>query len=176
MDNNIMIDLETLGTSPGSVIVTIGAVRFDRNGLKDEFYARIDAKSSVDCGLRLDVSTVMWWLQQGDEARKSLVQPGQPLKEVLQSFANWSSEPDTLWGNGASFDNSLLAEAYRLSGVPQPWKFWNDRCYRTLKGIFPEVPFQRTGTHHDALDDAKSQALHLLEILKAHPDISVANS
>lgn len=168
-----MIDLETLGVRPGSAILTIGAVRFNSTGLKDEFYARIDAKSCVDCGLQIDVSTVMWWLQQGDEARKALVQPGRLLKDVLQDFASWSAEPDTLWGNGASFDNSLLSEAYLLSGIPQPWKFWNDRCYRTLKGVFPEVPFQRTGTHHNALDDAKSQALHLIEILKANPNLSL---
>jgi hypothetical protein len=34
--------------------------------------------------------------------------------------------------------------------------------------MFPNVPMERSGTHHNALDDAISQAKHLIEISKAH--------
>jgi exodeoxyribonuclease VIII len=44
------------------------------------------------------------------------------------------------------------------------WEFWKDRCYRTIKNCYPDVPFDRRGTHHNALDDARSQALHLIAI------------
>ncbi|MHB0978446.1 MAG: 3'-5' exoribonuclease domain-containing protein [Minisyncoccota bacterium] len=56
--------------------------------------------------------------------------------------------------------------AYHALDMKQPWKFWNNRCYRTLKNMFPEVPFVRIGIAHDALDDAKSQAEHAVAILK----------
>lgn len=46
-----------------------------------------------------------------------------------------------------------------------PWKFWNDRCYRTVSAGFPRR--QQTGTHHNALDDAISQTKHLLAYLPA---------
>ena len=29
----------------------------------------------------------------------------------------------------------------------------------------------RVGTHHNALDDAKSQALHAIELFKLHPSL-----
>jgi inhibitor of KinA sporulation pathway (predicted exonuclease) len=31
----------------------------------------------------------------------------------------------------------------------------------------PSIKLERVGTHHNALDDAKSQALHLMKILEA---------
>ena len=36
--NRVMIDLETLGTKPGSVILSIGAVRFDNRQLTDALH------------------------------------------------------------------------------------------------------------------------------------------
>ena len=68
--SRIMVDLETLGTAPGSVILSIGAVRFDvEKGLLDEFYVNIDVESSQRLGLTIDGDTVMWWLKQSDAAR-----------------------------------------------------------------------------------------------------------
>jgi len=70
-----------------------------------------------------------------------------------------------VWGNGAAFDNVILASAYRQANITQPWLFWNDRCYRTVKALSPAVTMQRNGTHHNALDDAESQARHLIDML-----------
>lgn len=49
-----------------------------------------------------------------------------------------------------------------------PWPHWNDRCYRTLKAMRPDVKMERTGTHHNAVDDATSQARHALALLAAN--------
>ncbi len=42
-----------------------------------------------------------------------------------------------------------------------PRKYANDRCYRTMKTPHPEVPIERTGTHHKALD----QSFHLVRMM-----------
>lgn len=70
-----------------------------------------------------------------------------------------------VWGNGAAFDNVILASAYRRVTAGTPWQYWNDRCYRTVKALHPDVPMQRTGDHHNALDDAISQAHQLIAML-----------
>ena len=161
-----MLDLETLGNKPGSVIVAIGAVKFGNGGIIDSFYVRVDAESCVAAGLKLDVSTVLWWLTQSDAARLEITKPGQLLTAVLICFAEWVGDKDAeVWGSGAAFDNALLAAAYDATGTPRPWKFSNDRCYRTVKNLYPDVPLARAGTHHNALDDAESQARHLMLIL-----------
>lgn len=160
-----MLDLETLGTKPGSVIVAIGAVKFGQGKILQTFYERVDAESCVDCGLKIDASTVMWWLKQSEEARMEICKDGEPLSMVLDMFGDWLGGQDTeIWGNGANFDNNLLAAAYDITGIPLPWKFSNDRCYRTVKNLHPEILIPRTGTHHNALDDATSQAMHLMDI------------
>lgn len=167
---NVMIDLETLGTSPDSVILAIGAVKFNGLTIVDEFYEVIDPQSCIDAGLKVDVSTVMWWMQQGEEARSAFKRPGYPLVNTLAGFTAWLGADDKghkVWGNGADFDNAMLQMAYKKAGQMQPWKFWDNRCYRTMKALRPDIKMQRVGTHHNALDDAKDQALHLIEILKA---------
>lgn len=167
MKTQVMLDLETFGNKPGSVIVSIGAVKFGGGEILDSFYERIDARSCVELGLNMDASTVLWWLNQNDAARKEITQPGNKLSEVLLRFSSWTNDPDVeIWGNGASFDNVLLSAAYDHARLPRPWKYSNDRCYRTIKNLYPEVALIRDGTHHNALDDAKSQATHLMNIIK----------
>lgn len=176
MNTKIMVDIETLGVRPGSVILSIGAVKFDRHGVHDSFYQVITPKSCTDVGLKIDIDTVMWWFNQSPEAQKALLaEPRYSIGETLTAFSRWllggdgsHNWPDAddieLWGNGANFDNVLLAAAYDACGLDRPWKFYNDRCYRTLKALHPDVPMARSGTHHNALDDARSQALHLISL------------
>jgi DNA polymerase III epsilon subunit-like protein len=167
MITRVMLDLETFGTRPGSAIVSIGAVKFGDGKIIGEFYQRIDLKSCVDCGLVIDPDTVLWWLKQSDEARLELTLPSQHIAAVLQQFAIWIGPVETeVWGNGAAFDNALLAEAYHALQLRMPWRYSKDRCYRTLKNLHPEIVMERNGTHHHALDDARSQAHHLMRILK----------
>ena len=167
MPERIMLDIETLGNSPGSVIVSLGAVKFGGGEIRDTFYRRIDAESCVRQGLRMDVSTVLWWMKQGDAARAELNKPAEDLANVLLAFSQWLDPRNEaeIWGNGATFDNVLLAEAYAACRIRRPWKFSNDRCYRTVKALHPHVELTRQGTHHNALDDAASQAKHLMLML-----------
>lgn len=164
-----MVDLETLGNGSHAVIISIGAVEFDPDtGLIGRgFYETVDPQSCVDAGLKMDASTVMWWMQQDAAARAAFDRPGRHLNAVLLDFAIWFPEGADLWGNGATFDNVILGNAYRAVSFNRPWKFSNDRCYRTLKNLRPDIELVRTGTHHNALDDAKTQAQHAVRILQA---------
>lgn len=167
---DIMLDLETLGNGPLAAIRAIGAVSFDLQGIDNDcvFYVKVDLESCIAAGMQMDPATVLWWLGQGDEARAEMIRDkGLPLAEALDYFdAFVAGRAVRVWGNGAAFDNVILASAYRLLGRPAPWKFYNDRCYRTVKAMNPDVKLPRSGTHHNALDDAKSQAAHLIEMLR----------
>lgn len=169
--NNVMLDLETMGTRPGSVIVSVGAIEFDPQSarLGRTFYQTCSIASAVDVGLAMDPETVTWWLQQSDNARAELTKAKGDLKSVLAAFKHWLGQCPAdvrMWGNGSDFDNALLAEAYRIIGEPVCWKFWNNRCYRTMKSLHPNVKLEREGTHHNALDDAIYQAKHLQMIMR----------
>jgi len=164
---NVMLDIETLGTAPGSVITSIGAVKFGNGKILDRFFIRIDLQSCLTAGLKMDAETVLWWLRQPEASRGMLTLPGIPLGSALLDFRQWVSDPKAeIWGNGATFDNVLLAGAYNAATITRPWSNFGDRCYRTVKNAHRDLPIDsfRIGTHHNAVDDAESQALHLMAI------------
>lgn len=170
--DQVMLDLETMGTGPSAAIVAIGAVAFSLEAegcMGDTFYRTVDLDSAVRCGGQIDAGTVTWWMKQSDQARAALAVNPVHITQALSEFAEWvtfrkRAGSVKLWGNGAAFDNVILASAYRNAGLSVPWEHWDDRCYRTIKALHPSLKMQRTGTHHNALDDAVSQARHLLAI------------
>lgn len=167
--NNIMVDLETLDTVPTALILSIGAVAFtDTGAVLEAFEAVIDLQSCVDAGLTISSDTVNWWLNQSPDAQKVFTQDSIPLGDALMKFGQWVHKFDhktvKMWGNGASFDNAILANGYRAMSTPLPWMFYNDRCYRTLKAQQPHIRCERTGVYHNALDDAKTQMNHLFKL------------
>lgn len=168
---HVMIDIETLGTNPSAPVVSIGAVCFDKNGLiGPEFYAECSIESAVK-GAKLNMSTIVWWLKQADAPRLKLANASGTSNEMWQAFVAWfPNRVEGVWGNGATFDNVLVREALKREKIKCPWQFWSDRCYRTVKSMYPKVEMERVGDHHNALDDAKSQACHLIKINDQHGD------
>lgn len=169
---DVAIDLETMSTRPDAAVIGIGAVEFSLPEMKlgARFYAAIDLDSCQAAGLRLDASTVTWWMKQSDTARSALTRNTKPLAEVLDEFHAFligcgPTNEIKVWGNGPSFDNAILANAHAAIGKPLPWKYWNDRCVRTVLAMFPNIEKPpRQGTHHNALDDAIYQAETLIHI------------
>ena len=170
---DVMLDLETWGTGPHAVIISIGAVKFDLTTKPADwprFLVNIDPASAVTKGQQMDVDTLLWWMHADrTHAREAFLAAEKvDLEDALDGFSMWLGSHDfKVWGNGASFDNVLLNTAYKLCGLVAPWKLWNDRCYRTIKNIAPQVLLTRVGTYHNALDDAVSQAEHMTRIYRA---------
>lgn len=169
---NIMIDLETLGTAPGSVILSIGAVEFDETGTGRTFYSRLNPEMQVQkFGMKIDAATVVWWMRQSDEARgefsSSLGEnsPWRAVTEFSQFFRATGAE--YVWGNGPSFDCCNLSALFRAVGKEAPWRFYNERCFRTLYFLAPnpQRPAHRVGTAHNALHDARAQAIAAADML-----------
>lgn len=159
--SDVMIDTETLGTQPGSAILSIGAVMFGMDGLGDQFYAPIQLGSCADVGLAIDPATVEWWMRQSDEARAAAFPTNAaPIWFVLVDFSMWfvARGAKYPWCHGAGFDVPLLDAAFKACGMKSPWEFWNTRDTRTLYDLAGVKVDRRGGTHHHALDDAINQA------------------
>lgn len=174
---DVMHDLETLGQTPGFIILSIGAVAFNEMELGEEFYAVVRRRTCEEVFLREEEATKDWWSKQSPEAKRilELVEDDSvavPLRDALSDFNDFlarhgGKRSARLWGNGGDFDNAGMSCAYDATGIKPGWSFWNNRCYRTLKNQVPRIKLAREGTYHNALDDAKSQARHLQEILAA---------
>lgn len=172
---DVMVDLETLGTVPGCVVLSIGAVAFDPSSgqLGEEFYCVISTESCKASGLETNQDTIDWWSKQSDQAREVLAhadEGGLTLEEAMTKFTQYLEgfgiKQVRVWGNGSDFDNAILACCYQAVGQTPPWVPWNNRCYRTLKNMVKGPRLKREGTYHNALDDAKTQANHAIQLLR----------
>lgn len=183
--NHVMLDLETLGNTSNSAIISVGAVLFDpKSGqLGAEFYQVVDVESAMEYGT-VDGSTLKWWMNQSDSAREIFNDStASGLAMVLYEFSNWlltncdnidhNTAKVNVWGNGATFDNVILSNAYENTAQPKPWQYWGDKDVRTLVGLGRtlcnfdpkrDMPFM--GTEHNALDDAKHQARYISAIFQ----------
>ncbi|HGU6862641.1 TPA: 3'-5' exoribonuclease, partial [Klebsiella quasipneumoniae] len=139
---HVMVDLETMGKKHNAPIVAIGAVVFDpaTGSIGESFYKVVCLESSVNWGAVIDPSTVIWWLKQSSEARSAIVNDDAiPLQDALLQFREFvsdnvagGSKKAQVWGNGASFDNSILRSSYDCIAEDYPWEYWNDRDVRTM--------------------------------------------
>lgn len=164
--NHLMIDLETMGTRVNCPVVAIGACFFDPN--TGEIGRTFDGAIAIADAMRYgsaDGDTIAWWLSQSDDARKKVARGRHTAVEVFGKFYEFcqsGGQDIKPWGNGASFDISILDYAIpKILGKPVPWKFWNVHDCRTIKALADGVvPYtgKMAGTAHAALDDAKHQA------------------
>lgn len=166
---HLMVDIETLGSRPGAAIASIGAVVFSPERVVAEFECTCQLEGQTEQGLKLDVSTIKWWMQQSDAARHATFEVRGPnlftALTDLSAFATDHGVQD-YWSHGATFDLVLLNEASLILGAPQLVKdFRRARDTRTLYEITDVNPktFMGTGTAHNAVDDARAQALAVIE-------------
>lgn len=172
---NIMVDLETMSSAPNAAIVAIGATTFGNGeGARSFFQRAVHLNSSHGEGLHIDPNTVVWWLRQPQPIINATFNTGEAvgLREALESFSEWvhavgREQEVLLWGNGAAFDNVVLRSAYTALGLPAPWSFRGDRCYRTIKATAPHIIAPVNDRPHEALSDAITQARHLEAIWQA---------
>ncbi len=177
---HVMVDLETMGKKHNAPIVAIGAVVFDpaTGSIGESFYKVVCLESSVNWGAVIDPSTVIWWLKQSSEARSAIVNDDAiPLQDALLQFREFvsdnvagGSKKAQVWGNGASFDNSILRSSYDCIAEDYPWEYWNDRDVRTMVEIGQAISFDPKttipfeGSRHNALADAIHQARYISAI------------
>lgn len=177
---HVMVDLETMGKKNNAPIVAIGAVVFDpaTGSIGESFYKVVCLESSVNWGAVIDPSTVIWWLKQSSEARSAIVNDDAiPLQDALLQFREFvsdnvagGSKKAQVWGNGASFDNSILRSSYDCIAEDYPWEYWNDRDVRTMVELgqaisfAPKTTIPFEGSRHNALADAIHQARYVSAI------------
>lgn len=177
---HVMVDLETMGKKPNAPIVSIGAVVFDpATGILGEtFYKVVSLESAVSWGAEVDPSTIIWWLKQSSEARSAIANDDAiKLDDALLMFTDFILENITggsktaqVWGNGATFDNTILRSSFELACLDCPWIFRNDRDVRTMVelgnaiGFNPKTSIPFEGDRHNALADAQHQARYVSAI------------
>lgn len=168
---DVMVDIETMSTRTNAAIISIAAVVFEIEQLgmleiQRPFCQNISLQSSIDAGLTVDESTLLWWIKQENVAvlRDDLQTSKVSLKRGLQAFNEWMGSNDQsriarIWANGPSFDFAKLKSAYEVSGMDVPWDFRKERCVRTYCDVLPPNYYPRLSNHtrHYPLHDCIHQ-------------------
>lgn len=174
---DVMVDVECMGKADNAALVSIGATFFDIGTctLGPTFLQTIHLGSAVKHGGTMDPSTVMWWIGQSEEARKGIRFGGRAIEVVLSEFSQYIGgvcrhEDVRLWGNSAAFDLGKIGTAYDRLDMSRPWFWTNERCFRTVRNLNPQVEYDvksKGDEAHNALADAIFQAQHLFAIKRS---------
>lgn len=170
--NDICIDIETLGTTPDSVIISIGAVKFSFEDDEIEtFKQNVDPVSCKKLGMVTQKSTIQFWADQPIEVQKSVMTNQTDIKYALLGLNNFIGEyssQNRIWCQGVAFDIPILEWAYRESVIPCPWRYfqiYDTRTIINLSGI-DWKNYSRIGDHHDSIGDCLTQIKAIKEILR----------
>ena len=142
--SEIMLDIETLGISSNSVVMTIGAIKFNRkDNIKniedmESFYCRILKESCVKLGLEINKETEEWWEKQSEEAKYEIFTNNKnryEIKDALIQLTKFIGTSKIIWANGITFDCIILENCYKKCELDFPWKYYNLRDARTIYDI-----------------------------------------
>ena len=64
MQDVVMVDIETLGTGPTSVVLSIGVF-----SQQFTFHEYVDIDSQLTYGAQVNADTILWWMKQREGAR-----------------------------------------------------------------------------------------------------------
>ena len=179
---HISLDLETTGNKPGCGILALGAYVFATEFIASgklyeygaSYYSRVLPSNNIRYGLMPLAETMDWWEKQKPAVQAEAFSGTMGMKAVLTEFSGFCGrllpQEDggaeiVVWGNDQLFDVGILQAAYVATGLPIPWKYWNGRCYRTLKASFGEIARIKPEIAHHALYDAVAQGNSILAIL-----------
>lgn len=172
--NNLMLDFETLGNKPDTAVLSLGAVVFDKDKVLAEKLWIFNVDGQLEAKRSVKMDTLIWWLTKSTKAKEVFdrSKDGLMIREFVPQFIKFCEPYSGLrvWGNGATFDVSIIENILDLSRTKPPWQFYNIRCYRTMKSCFGIDKRDIKNISHDALQDAKEQAQCLIEYWKTNPE------
>lgn len=174
---HLMIDIETLGTTPDALILTVAAQSFDPVGdgyYNQSYYARVDFDSQLD--RKIEDGTLKWWATQNSMAQEEAFSEDnrKPLEQVLDELGKLIWQSSAIWANGPTFDMTILEHAYKSYKKPLPWQYYRVRDARTVYMLKSDsavlsnsqvTDVNRPASHH-ALDDCRRQIDLLQQTLR----------
>lgn len=144
----LMLDLETLATTPDAVVLSIGAVVWETLTKTDgdlsynilgRYYRKPALQPQFDRGRKVSESTLLWWRQQDSVAQhEAFDSVRRPLREVFIDFDAFVRKfaLNHFWANPATFDfpiwENLANQCNWMEMSEVPWKYNQKYDVRTV--------------------------------------------
>lgn len=133
------LDIETLGTSEQSVVLSIAITHFDitekasyQKLLDNTCFVKFDVKEQKEKGRLIDHDTVEWWKKQADLVKKKSLLPSKDDVSVvdgikiLKDFIKSYDEEETYVFIRGNLDNFVVDNLCKLYNLPVLFGYW---CY-----------------------------------------------
>ena len=173
-----MVDIETVGTVAGCVVLSIGYLEFDPRG-KDNFLSilanknnttfNLDLKEQTKLGYALDPATLEWWGKQSETARvRAFDTPANfTLKDALVKLQSLLAEIDDIWTYGY-MDVSMLGYMSKKETGKDLFFY---RKFNDLRTVTKLMEFKwddkpKGMVAHDPLHDCAFQALAVQKLMR----------
>ena len=169
---DVMLDIETLGTCPDCVVLTLGAVKFNPY-TSDEvvagIYCRPDVDEQIERGRIVREDTMQWWLEQAEAVREEALGEDDriPVQQMLQELNRFLVGVNNIWAQGTVFDIGILEHLYTQYGMTPNWQYWQISDSRTLFKVHGDPREKNKEGLHNALEDCVSQAQAVQEIFRS---------
>lgn len=171
--HSIILDIETLDTSPTSIITEIGLIAFDRSTLLETACFACQPSLFEQLAAKRTASAETIRFHAANETLPNAIPDHDPAS-VLHSLCNFikSHNPRRVWIQGPDFDRPILQDFCTQFGFQFPWDFWLTRDTRTLWDLaFPGVKHPKRA--HHAVEDCRHTLLDMqsaLSALKLNPE------
>jgi hypothetical protein len=167
-----MIDIETLDTAPHSVILSVGAVRFDpySNNVpthKTLWRPSVDEQLSAD--RTVSESTLEFWSQQDSAIRdRTFTDEGRIcVHDFFKHLNKYLVGVDKIWCHGPQFDMVIIEDLYAQYKHHKGWAYWQVCDSRTIFNMMPKDPRKDMQQDlHSADDDAYWQAVGVQQVFE----------
>lgn len=167
-----MIDIETLDIGPRAVVLSVAIVDFTQSrGNISAHSIPLAIQPQINLGRTISESTLLWWMQQSEEARGSTFTKSRESIPMGLGRISWAcSSVDSnrvYWAKGPDFDMVILGSLFADVGMHIPWHHRSTRDVRTLQHI---ANIESTWTPENASDyvahDPVSDCLWQIELVR----------
>lgn len=159
---DVMIDIETMGTRPDCVVLTLGAVKFnplDISAPMEELYIKLDIDQQIQMDRSVDQSTMDWWHKQAEAVREEAFGTAGRIsvEDAINSLSKFMDGTKCIWAQGPQFDMTILEDLCRTAKLKQPWRYSSVRDSRTLFAVLGDQRPKDKPAAHNALADCYYQ-------------------
>lgn len=165
---DLMIDIETLGTSHNAVVTQIGALKFNREtGETDKgICLNVSIDDCLRLGLEVDAGALKFWW----ENVPSFLEGAMPVGKAVQILNEYCKGAEAVWSH-ATFDMPILANMCLKVGQKKlPFPYRNCRDIRTLvdiPGVKMDKEEKKIQKTHNALEDCVYQVKYCVRCFRA---------
>lgn len=187
---HLLLDIETLGTDPNAVVLSIACVPFVLEVhtyfgelVPAGFYVKLDVQEQIKTHHRsIEDGVMKWWKKQPKDVFDAMVRPSSEdmsmkegltlLNKFVSGIKSYHFNKSYVWSRGNNFDFPILKSLYQAAGIGLPYNDWRVRDVRTAIDIMAgtdngqyNLRFGGDGfIAHNPLHDAAMDAARLNEL------------